>query len=123
MTSPQARKGDSFERQLVGWLRDQLGGHITRPRAGARHDRGDIAGIPHFTFEAKAYTDVKRAIREGLPELARERAAAGTPYGALIVKRFGVSDPAAQLVVMRLDDLVPLIRETWPTEAPAAVTP
>ena len=112
MTSPSARKGDVFERAVVGYLRDQFGPHLTRPRAGARSDRGDIAGIPGWTFELKCYTDLARAAREGLAELAVEQATAGTPYGAVILKRFGVTAPARQLVVMELATAVPVIRET-----------
>lgn len=112
MTTPSARKGNWFERVITGFLRDHFGAHLSRPRAGAAKDLGDLAGIPGWTFELKAYTDVMRAIREGLAELDVEKANAGTPYGAVIVKRVGKADPAEQLFIMRLGDAVPLIRET-----------
>ena len=117
MTTPSARKGSNFERSIVGYLRDWFGSHLSRPRAGAAKDLGDLAGLPGWTIEIKAYTDVARAIREGLAELDVEKANAGTPYGAVIVKRVGKTDPAEQLFLMRLGDAIPLIRETahWDT--------
>lgn len=116
LTSSAQTRGDSFERSIVGYLRDELGQHLTRPRCGETHDRGDISGVPAWTFELKSYTDMMRGIREGIAELANEQATAGTPYGAAIVKRARITDPAHQLFVMRLGDAVPLIRESgWPT--------
>lgn len=116
LTSSAQTRGDTFERAIVAYLRDQLGNHLTRPRYGETHDRGDISGVPAWTFELKSYTDTLRAIREGIAELADEQAVAGTPYGAAIIKRARVTDPADQLFVMRLGDAVPLIRESgWPT--------
>lgn len=117
MTSRQQAKGDAFERSIVNYFRDEFGAHITRPKSGAEHDRGDIAGIPGWTFELKCYTDPLRAIREGLAELAVEQANTGTRHGLVVVKRRGVTDPAQQLAVMPLGSMVPLIRETW--EVPA----
>lgn len=113
MTTPSARKGAHFEGQvIVPYLRDQFGPHLSRPRAGAARDLGDVAGVPDWTFELKAYTDLMRAVREGLADLAVEQANAGTTHGALIVKRRGVTDPAKQLFVMELGAAVPVIRET-----------
>lgn len=113
MTTRSARKGNHFEGQvIVPYLRDQLGPHLSRPRAGAARDLGDIAGVPGWTFELKAYTDLTRAVRDGLADLAIEQANAGTPYGAVIVKRVGKTDPAKQLFVMELGPAVQVIRET-----------
>lgn len=118
MTTRSARKGNTFESQLiVPYLRDQFGPHISRPRAGAAHDLGDIAGIPDWTFEAKNYTDLMRAVRDGLADLEVEQTNAGTRYGALIVKRRGTTDPARQLFVCTLGNAVPFIRETARWEA------
>ena len=113
MTSKQQAKGDNFERSIVGLFRDEFGAHITRPKSGAEHDRGDIAGVPGWTFELKCYTDMLAGIRNGLADLTVEQVNTGTRYGAAIVKRRGVTDPAQQLAVMTVGALVPLIRETW----------
>jgi hypothetical protein len=117
VTTPSARKGGTMERSIVGYLRDWFGAHLSRPRAGAAKDLGDVAGIPGWTFEIKAYTDVMRAIREGLTELDVEKANAGTRYGAVIVKRVGKTDPGEQLFIMRLRDAIPIISETASWEA------
>lgn len=114
-------KGSNFERLLVDYFRCEFGQHITRPRAGARHDRGDLAGVPRWTLEAKNYADLARGAREGLADLAVEQVNAGTPYGAVILKRHGKGAAADQLFMMRLGDAVPLIRlsaSTHWTETP-----
>jgi hypothetical protein len=118
VTTPSAAKGNAFEGQvIVPYLRDQFGPHISRPRAGAAHDLGDIAGIPGWTLELKNYTDLMRAVRDGLADLDVEQANAGTRYGAVIVKRRGKTDPGEQLFVMRLRDAIEVIRETAHWEA------
>lgn len=112
MTTPSADKGNRFEQVIVAYFRDEFGSHVCRPRAGARHDLGDIAGIPDWTFELKAYADLAAAVRAGLIDLSVEQFAAGTTHGGVIIKRRGVSDPARQLFVCELRAAVPLIRET-----------
>lgn len=116
MTSPSARKGDTFERSTVDYLRTHLGAHLTRPRPGAIHDRCDIAGITDWTLEVKCYTDTLRAIRDGLADLAAGMANTHTRHGAVIVKRRGITDPARQLFVTELGLAVPLIHATSTTQ-------
>lgn len=118
--TPAAIKGDTFEgRLLLPYLRDEFGGQVARPRTSGINDIGDFTGIPGWTFEAKNYVDLARAVRDGLADLDAEQANAGTTYGAVIVKRHGKTDPAEQLFIMRLGAAVPLIRETahWDTLA------
>lgn len=112
MTTRSARKGSTFERQIVDHLRGEFGAHLSRPRAGAAHDLGDIAGIPGWTLELKAFADLARGAREGLADLAVEQANAATPYGAVILKRRGTTDPTRQLFLMELGPAVAVIRET-----------
>lgn len=116
MSTSAARKGNGFESTLLSYLRAQLGPQVTRPRPGEPHDRGDFGGVPGWTLEAKCYADQLRAIREGLADLAVEQANAGTRYGAVIVKRRGIVDPARQLFVMELGQALPLVAasaEQW----------
>jgi hypothetical protein len=112
VTNRSAAKGDAFERLIISYLRDEFGNHLSRPRAGATHDLGDIAGIPDWSFELKCRADLHDAVRLGLNDLAIEQANAGTTYGAVIVKRVGKTDPARQLFVCELGAAIPLIRET-----------
>lgn len=110
MVTRSARKGAEFERVIVEYFRAEIGEHVCRPRAGERNDRGDLAGVPRWTFELKNYADVALGIRTGLADLEVEQANSATPFGAVIVKRRGITAPAEQLCVMRLGDVVPLIR-------------
>lgn len=119
MTSAAQRKGDHFERLIRDYFRDELGvGDIVRNRMEGKLDRGDLGGVPGWTFQLKSYADFTRAVREGLIGLAHQKGNTRTPYGAVIVKRRGRSAPGEQLVVMSLADAMPLIRETaaWRTE-------
>lgn len=108
MTTPAQRKGDNFERLVRDYMRS-AGLPVERPRPGMPRDRGDLCGIEDWTLELKCYTDLHRAVRDGLADLEHEQAAADTPYGAVIVKRRGTTDPGSQLVVMELWQLVALI--------------
>jgi hypothetical protein len=116
VTTPAKRKGDQAERDaaqalaaLTGWpVRRKLG-------AGRLEDTGDLHGVPDTTVQVKSYSDCLRAIREGLPELRAQQANAGTPFGALLVRRRGGHWTA----VMDLDQLAALLREaTRPEETP-----
>lgn len=110
MTTSSQRKGDAFERDVRDWLRDNGHPSACRLRPSGVDDRGDLGGIGGWTLELKCYPkDPLRAIREGLADLAHEQANAGTPYGAVIAKRPGVTDPGSALVVMELRGLLPLL--------------
>ncbi len=122
MTTPSARKGNNFERLVVTYLRDQFGAHLSRPRCGAAKDLGDIAGVPGWTFEAKSYANLTSGIREGLKDLEVEQANAGTPYGAVILKRHGTTDPTRQLFLMELGPATQIIRETATWDAMGAAS-
>lgn len=90
MTSPQARKGANAERELARILAELTGWPVTRRlRTGAHVDLGDLDGLPDTTAEVKNYTDVLRAIREGLADLEVEQAAAGSTFGVVFVRRRG----------------------------------
>lgn len=104
------RRGSRFEVSVVQYLRDH-GFQAHRTLAGATVDRGDIAGVPDVTFELKAYSNVTRAVADGLRDLEVEQANADTPYGAVIAKRPRVTDPGRQLAVMELWQLVALLKK------------
>jgi Holliday junction resolvase len=112
MVTPSSAKGAAFERLIIDYLRQHCGAHLARPRAGAARDLGDVAGIPGWTLEIKCRTDLHEAVSRGLRELALEQANAGTPHGALVVKRRGVGAPERQLFVTELGTALPLILST-----------
>ncbi len=111
MTSPSKRKGDAGEREVAKELADRLGLPVRRKLgAGRKDDEGDLEGVPGWTLETKSYTDVLRAINDGLADLAREQANAGTTFGAVLVRRRG----GRWIAVMDLDGLATVMRETLP---------
>lgn len=90
MTNPQKNKGDRAEREVAALLSDLLGVTVRRKLgAGRMDDEGDIDGLRDTTVEVKSFRDVTRAIREGLDDLEREQANAGTSHGVLFVRRPG----------------------------------
>lgn len=108
MTSPQARKGANAERELARILAELTGWPVVRRlRTGAHVDCGDLDGLPDTTAEIKNYTDVLRAIREGLADLEAEQTAAGSTFGVVFVRRRG----GDWLAVMDVARFVTLLRE------------
>ena len=108
MTSPSQRKGDNAERELVGILRDLTGWPVNRRYgAGARDDFGDLTGLPDTTIEVKSYTDVLRAIREGMDDLDVEQGHSQTTFGAVAMRRRG----GKWMFVMDPDRFCTLLRE------------
>jgi Holliday junction resolvase len=90
VTSPSKRKGDHAEREIAAILSDELGVTIRRKLgAGRTDDEGDLEGLPDTTVEVKSYKDVTRAISDGLADLEREQANAGSAHGVLFVRRPG----------------------------------
>jgi hypothetical protein len=90
VTGAAKRKGDQAEREIAALLTDQLGSRVRRKLgAGRSDDEGDIDGLPLVTVEVKAFADVARGVREGLADLEREQANAGTPFGVAFIRRPG----------------------------------
>ena len=90
MSNPQKAKGDSAEREIAKLLDDLLGTGVRRKLgAGRADDTGDLDGLPDCTAQVKNYTDVLRAIREGLAGLEIQQRNAGTTHGVLFVRRRG----------------------------------
>lgn len=103
-------KGASFERLVRNYFREEFGPHICSPRAGELYDRGDIAGVPGWTFECKINNRLDQAIYLGLGKLSIEQHNAGTPFGAVIAKRPRTTAPEEQLFVVPLGQAIPMIR-------------
>ena len=108
MANPQKRKGDAAEREIAKILSDHLGFTVRRKLgAGRQDDTGDLDGLPDCTAQAKNYTDVLRAIREGLPAVATQQRHAGTTHGVLFARRRG----GQWIAVMTVDAWANLYRE------------
>jgi hypothetical protein len=112
VTTPAKRKGDTNELEVAKRLADLTGWPVKRKLgAGRQEDTGDLHGLPETTAQVKAYGDVLRAIREGLPELRTQQANANTPFGALMVRRPRQPPEHRWMVVMDLDQFATLLRE------------
>lgn len=98
MTSPQARKGGQFERDVCTFLREH--GHPYAERAygaGRPGDVGDIDGIPNWCIEAKNHKTIDLA--GFMAEAERERLNGRRLNAAVIAKRRGKSVADAYVVI------------------------
>lgn len=93
--SRQRRQGSSLESAAAEYFGD-LGDVIREPLHGAR-DVGDIHGLYidglPVVVECKHYGGKYKDLSEWIKELEAEMANAGTPYGFLIIKRYGKGIP------------------------------
>ena len=102
-------KGDAAEREVATLLADLLGLPVRRKLgAGRADDEGDLEGVPDWTLEVKNYASLADGINEGLADLEREQANAGTTFGACLVRRRG----GRWIAVMDLNGLATVVRET-----------
>jgi Holliday junction resolvase len=109
MSHPSKRKGDAAERELATLLADRLGIDCRRMLgAGRADDIGDLHGLDNWTAEVKNYANLAVGINEGLTDLEREQANAGTTFGVCFVRRRG----GRWIAVMDLDAWCAVYRET-----------
>jgi len=109
MTSPQARKGATFERAVVEYLR--ANGHPYAERAygaGRPADVGDLDGLPGWTLELKNHTRMDLA--GWSDEAEAERVHGRQPFAAVIAKRRG-KPVDRSYVVLDLDTFARLLTE------------
>jgi Holliday junction resolvase len=109
MANTAKRKGDTFERDVVAYLREQGFPYVERAYgAGRPDDIGDIDGIPGWCIECKDHKTLRLA--EWVDEVRREQAQAGAEFGVVVAKRR--QRPIGQAyVVMELEQLVRLLKE------------
>jgi hypothetical protein len=114
--------GKKFEKDVADYLAEALDDdRITRTRAGAAIDKGDIANLrahgQHVVVECKNTT--KWAPGSWLKEAETERANDGALAGVVVAKKHGVADPAQQVVMMTLADFAALISGERPVDRDA----
>jgi hypothetical protein len=107
------KAGASFERVVADYLRAVLDDdRIDRRVKSGANDRGDIAGV-RTMFGARVCLEVKNVATLNfsgwLREAATEAANDDAPYGIVIAKRRGLSDPGEQYAVMTLGTLAALL--------------
>lgn len=99
MSNPQKAKGDRAELELARILSDLLGFRVRRKLgAGRADDTGDLDGLPDCTAQAKNYSDVMRAINQGLKDLEQQHTNSGDTHAVLFVRRRGGQWVAIQTV-------------------------
>lgn len=117
MTSPNARKGKDFERDVTRHLQEALGGRKAawRPHAEGLLDVGDIH-VPPFVLQAKNYADVAAALRLGVGAAEVQAERAGEPFGAAVLKTRGKAVAEAR-VAMSLRTFVALLARLQEAES------
>ena len=115
--SPASAKkaGTSFETSIVKYLAEMLANDgIERRARNGEPDRGDVTGIKidgssRVVIECKNYGG-RVEIGKWLGEAETERINDNAELGVVIAKRRGTTNPADQIVLMTVDDLVTLLR-------------
>ena len=109
MTSPQARKGSTFERDVVTYLAGHGFPYCERTYgAGRPADVGDVDGIVGWTLEVKNHRSLDLA--GWSDEAERERVNGRQPFAAVVAKRR--CKPVAQsYVVMSLETFARLLAD------------
>ena len=98
MTSPQARKGATYERDVVEFFRTHGQPYAERAYgAGRPDDVGDLDGVPGWALELKNHQ--KMAFAGWLDEAEVERKNLRARFCAVIAKRRGKSAGHAYVVM------------------------
>lgn len=107
--------GARFERTIADHLRDTVDDRIDRRIKTGAKDKGDIANLRHagmrIVAELKDYGGTLHA-GTWLNETEIERGNDDATVGLVIAKRRGHTDPADQIVLMSVRDLVALLTGT-----------
>lgn len=107
--SANKRKGTSFETLIVRYLQTVGFPYAERRALHGNLDKGDITGCGPLVFECKAAK--RHELSNWLGQTEQERQNAAADYGILVVKRQGHNTGAEQYAVMRLEDMVRLLKE------------
>ena len=101
-------KGTAFESSLLPYIRNFYPYAERRVQGGAQ-DKGDynLPGESRFILEAKCHKSM--SLSEWLSEAEKEAKNAGVPYGIVVHKRRGKTDPAMQYVTMTLKTFMELV--------------
>lgn len=108
MVNYSKAKGTTFESSLLPYIRNYYPDAERRILAGAL-DKGDflLPGEKRFIIEAKNCKTM--SLSEWMREAEREAKNADVPYGIVVHKRKGKTDPAEQWVTMTLRTFLQLV--------------
>lgn len=101
------KRGPHFEKRLAAFFTVALGRPVERRVMGGTKDRGDLAGIPDWTIEAKNLS-ANLTLGQAMNEAAKEAANAGTRFFAAILNRRS-HDLERSYAVVELWELAELI--------------
>jgi len=107
--SKNKARGTSFETLIVRFLADHGFPHAERRALAGQADLGDILTGPGLVWECKNHKTLK--FSEWLEETETERQNANADYGVLVAKRRGKGDAGEQYAVMRVADIVRLLKQ------------
>ncbi|PWH05210.1 hypothetical protein DEO23_14110 [Brachybacterium endophyticum] len=112
--------GARFERAIADHLAHQIDDRIDRRVKTGSNDRGDIGGLRHMgqriVIECKDYGG-RYLVGPWLAEADIERGNDDAGVGLVIAKRRGTTNPADQVVMLTVHDLISLLTGTRPQEA------
>ena len=109
--SKSKAKGTAFETLIVRYLRENGFPYAERRALTGNADKGDITGTGPLVWECKNHAALKLA--EWMRETETERKNANADHGILVVKRRGSNKPAEQYVVLTLETVVKLLKESY----------
>ena len=107
--SKERAKGTSFETFVVNFLK-QFYPFAERRTLHGIYDKGDITGTdPRLVWECKNQKILN--FSTWLHEAETERVNAGAELGIVVAKRRGYGNPSDQYAVLRLEDLLTLLKK------------
>jgi hypothetical protein len=107
--SKERAKGTSFETFVVNYL-TKFYPHVERRTLHGINDKGDITGTdPRLVWECKNHKTLN--FSGWLHEAQTERDNANAELGIVVAKRRSYGNPADQYAVLRLEDLLTLLKK------------
>jgi|TARA_R110000822_G_scaffold15302_3_gene52872 hypothetical protein len=107
--SKERAKGTNFETFIVNYLKDMYP-FVERRSLNGALDKGDITGTdPRLVWECKNHKTLN--FSGWLHEAEVERINADAEIGIVVAKRRSYGNPADQYAVLRLDELLKLLKK------------
>lgn len=114
------KAGSAFESLVASYLAAMIDDRVERRSRNGVKDRGDISGLRHMgqrlVVECKDRGG-RLDVGPWLAEVEIERGNDDAVAGLVVAKRRGTTNPADQIVLMALGDLVALLIGVRPPEA------
>jgi len=111
VSASQRRKGAAFERLVAQWYREAMpGAHVSRGVQAWEKSLDPDLRMPFFAPECKCQ------IRPNIyAAMAQAEANAGDRFAVVVRRKSGTngSDPPVDLVTLRADDAMLLLRQWW----------